>query len=225
MTVQGNLRDLSLTSLISVTCNDRSQARMRIVHQEREALLFFAEGDVVHAALGEQEGEEVVYELLTWDEGQFELESDVAAPRHSITTSWSALLLEGLNRIDQQSESEAELAPTVEEPVQSRNLASQLRNIEGVAGAVVVARDGIVLAHDIDGDPDKEGAVAVFVGSAASQIGQALELGALESGVIELGAARARMLVVEQPDYYVGIQVEERASPSLVLQQVRSSLG
>ena len=82
-----------------------------------------------------------------------------------------------------------------------------------------------MLAHDVDGDPDKEGAVAAFVGSAASQIGQALELGALESGVIELGAARARMLVVEQPDYFVGIQLEERASPSLVLQQVQSSLG
>jgi len=198
---------------------------MRIVREGREALLFFADGNIVHAALGEQEGEQVIYELLTWDEGQFELEPDVDAPRRSITASWSAILLDGLERIDQQSEREAELAPTEDEPAQNRNLASQLRDIEGVSGAVVVARDGIVIAHDIDGDPDKEGAVAVFVGSAASQIGQALELGALVSGVIELGAARARMLVVEQPDYYVGMQLEERASPSLVLQQVQSSSG
>jgi len=77
-----------------------------------------------------------------------------------------------------------------------------------------------VLAHDLEGDAEKEGAVAVFVGNAANQVGEALALGTFERGVVAIG--KDRMLVLEQPDYYVGLLLGERASPALVTSQAES---
>lgn len=45
----------------------------------------------------------MIYELLTWDEGTFEIEQNVSPPKRTITTNWSGLLLEGMRRIDESA--------------------------------------------------------------------------------------------------------------------------
>jgi len=227
MAVRGNLRDMSLASLISVNCNERNQAQLTVRRQGQEAVLFFEDGNIVHMALGSQEGKEVIYELLTWEEGEFELEHHVPPPEHTVTTGWCSLLLEGVHRIDENMVGGPE---SLEEREESRkdmvgqDLVGKLKKVEGVAGAVIVAKDGIVIAHDLEGEVEKEGAVAVFVGNAASEIGEAMALGPLESAVVEMGSARAKMLVLEQPDYCVGLLLDERASPALIASQARGIL-
>ncbi|MDY7041146.1 MAG: response regulator [Chloroflexota bacterium] len=226
--VRGNLRDMSLTSLISISCNEHNQARLLIRHGNEEALLFFEDGNIVHMALNGHEGEEVIYELLAWEQGVFELEQGVVSPKRTVTTCWSALLLRGLQRLDENALGSVEWdggTDWAEEETGDmvQHLVKDLRRLEGVEGSVIVARDGIVLAHDLEGDAEKEGAVAVFVGNAASQVGETLTLGAFERGVIAIGK-KDRMLVLEQPDYYVGLLLGERASPTLVASQAESIL-
>jgi len=240
MAVQGNLKDISLTGLIQLNCNEASRARLRIINQQREGVLFFDGGNVVHATLAGREGEVVVYELLTWAEGAFILEPDIPSPKRTIETPWSALLLEGMNRIDQDGSAPTSVRMVAQTPVVAADsepqplfepelvarqmLVTHLQQTEGIEGAVLVSRDGVVLAHALNGNPEREGAATVFVGSAAHQIGQALELGTFQSAVIEMGAARKRLVVLDQPDYYVGLLLQEQASPALVLQRVSSML-
>jgi len=280
---------MSLASLISINCNEMNQARLLVRHQEREATLFFEDGNIVHASLDSREGADAVYELLTWGEGEFKLEHGVPPPRHTVTTGWSALLLEGVQRIDERAVGEpapsedeerldevsmsklfttanedsrgnthaAELLPkhgvaettekskktprslgvrgeTIHSPgVEARPASSsvdateeglirKLREIDGVAGVVIVAKDGIVLAGDMEDKAEKEGAVAVFVGNAASQIGEVLALGSFESGLVEMGSPATRMLVLEQLDYYTGFLLEERASAARIAARARN---
>ena len=225
--VQGNLRTLSLPSIVQINCSERNQAHLRIRREGQEASVFFADGDVVHAALGSRVGEEVVYELLTWEDGGFELEMGVPPPERTVTTGWSGLLLEGMRRLDEKAaglERLEEIETIDGEGVKgemTQELARALREIEGVVGVVIVARDGIVLADELEGDPQKEGAVAVFVGNAASQAGESLALGPFEWGTVAIG--KDTVLVLEQPDYYVGLLLGERASPALVASQAESS--
>lgn len=225
--VRGNLRDFSLTSLISVTCNERNQARLLIRHGNQEAALFFEDGNIVHMTLNGHEGEEVIYEVLAWEGGVFELAQGVPPPTHTVTTSWSALLLKGLQYVDESTLETVEwegVPEVVEEGAGDmvQHLANELRRLEAVEGAVVVARDGTVLAYDLEGDGEKEGAVAVFIGNAANQVGEALALGSFERGVVAIG--KERMLVLERPDYYFGLLLGERASPVLVVSQAEGIL-
>jgi DNA-binding response OmpR family regulator/predicted regulator of Ras-like GTPase activity (Roadblock/LC7/MglB family) len=224
--VRGNLRSMSLPSIFQVNCTERNQACLRIRRGRQEGSIFFADGDVVHAELGSHVGEEAIYELLAWEDGEFELEMDVAAPERTVATGWSGLLLEGMRRLDEEAaglEELEEIETTGGEGVTGemvQELAKALKEIEGVTGVVITARDGIVLADDLEGDPQKEGAVTVFVGNAASQAGEYLALGSFDWGTVAIG--KDTMLVLEQPEYYVGLLLGERASPALVASSAES---
>ncbi len=110
----------------------------------------------------------------------------------------------------------------VNEEQEEQDVVGRLRRIPGVAGALRVARDGTVLAHDLDGDPEAAAAVTVFVGNAADELGEALAVGFFERGSVVVGGERT--LVVEQPDWFVGLLLEERASPDLIFTEARKIL-
>jgi len=229
MGIKGNLKDMSLVNIIQVNCNERNQARLLVQHQGKEGIIFFEDGNIVHMTLDSQEGEEVIHELLNWQEGSFELEQGVPPPARTVTASWSSLLLEGMQRIDESmAEGPLEILEDRKEwkeDMAEDDLVRKLREVEGIAGAVIVARDGIVLAHDLEDDVEKEGAVAVFIGNAASQIGEALALGTFNSGVVEMGSKPSvKTLVLERPDYFVGLLLEEQASPALIASQAKGIL-
>ena len=101
--VRGNLRSMSLPSIVQINCTERNRAHMRLRHHGQEASIFFADGEVVHAASGSLVGEEAIYELLTWDDAEFELEMGVPPPDRTVTAGWSGLLMEGIRRIDECS--------------------------------------------------------------------------------------------------------------------------
>ena len=177
--VRGNLRTMSLTSIVSINCNEGNQAHLTIWHDGQRADIFFDSGSIVHIALDDHEGEEVIYEILTWEEGTFELRQDVPPPKRTVTTPWSALLLEGLRRIDEQSApasgevalDEWEIGPETEftpglEPesegkevkqmatkkrsqVLAERLETLLAESSGIRAAVIVGYDGLVLASNI----------------------------------------------------------------------------
>ena len=103
-----------------------------------------------------------------------------------------------------------------------QGLVSQLIRVPGVAGAVIVTTDGMVLAHQLPGDVEKHGAAAALMGAMATQIGHTLNLGAFSSAVVEM--SNASMLVQERPDCYVGLVLEESAAPASIVLQTRSML-
>jgi two-component system response regulator RegA len=125
--VSGNLRDLSLPNLISLICHEGKQAQLEIDHAGQAASIFFEKGQMVHAQLNEQSGQEAIFEALTWYEGQFVMTMGQSPPEHSIQISWSNVLMEGLKRLDEaafdqeQLDGSAKTDPTfwADEPVES----------------------------------------------------------------------------------------------------------
>ena len=77
MAFQGSLRELPLPDiiqLVSVSGKTGMFALRREAYPEGE--IFLREGRIVHARVGELEGEEAVYELAIWPEGDFVFASD-----------------------------------------------------------------------------------------------------------------------------------------------------
>lgn len=101
MPVRGDLGDMDLCSIISINCNQMNQARLIVRNEGREARIFFCDGNIVHMSLGPREGEEVIHELLSWEGGTFELERGIPAPRRTVATGWSQLLLDGMRHLNE----------------------------------------------------------------------------------------------------------------------------
>ena len=99
MAMQGDLNDMAVADLIQHNCQDQKTAGLIIKHNNQKATLFFHAGNVQHATLGKLEGEEVIYEVLSWQEGTFILEIGQKPPIVTISRSWSGLLLKGAQRL------------------------------------------------------------------------------------------------------------------------------
>jgi predicted regulator of Ras-like GTPase activity (Roadblock/LC7/MglB family) len=103
MAIKGSLEDISLSSIIALCCSEKKQSCLRLMHRGKEAALFFKDGQIVHIALDSQEDEELIPELLTWKDGAFAIEQDVAPPQGTVATNWSGLFLEGMRHIDESA--------------------------------------------------------------------------------------------------------------------------
>ncbi|NIN69552.1 MAG: DUF4388 domain-containing protein [Anaerolineae bacterium] len=229
MPVEGSLKELSLANIIQLNCTEMSTATVSLRCEDKAGIICFAEGAIVHAAVGDLVGEEAVYELLSWPDGSFIVETGTPPPQRTISASWNSLLLEGIRRIDERGEPIEETVgflPAVERPERADDmltLAHGLRKIAGVEGSVIISRDGIVFASDMEGNPEKEGAVAVFVGNAADELGAAMSLTPFDWGVVTMG--KDRMLILERPTFFVGLLLNEKASPALVSAEADKVLG
>lgn len=66
-----------------------------------EGRVFLADGNVVHAELGQLEGEEAFYELAVWNRGSFGYHVTEARPNPTIERSGTSLLMEATRRMDE----------------------------------------------------------------------------------------------------------------------------
>ena len=222
MPLQGSLREMSLANLIQVNCQEMRSARLALANRTEKGEVYFSDGQVVHAVNNGRAGAEALFHMLLWEDGTFTLDTDVHSPETSIRTQWSDLLLEGMKRL---SEWHAEESTSTEEPGLTKDrreegamapeALTQLKAIDGVIGVIIAACDGVVLASDVpESDGEREAAVAVFVGAAANQIGEAMQFETFNQGVVTL--KNKRVLVISQPDRYIGLWLGENASPTIV---------
>jgi len=100
MSVEGNLRNISLTNLVQILCLEQRQVGLMINHQSERGAIYFDSGDIVHATAGSLEGEDAVYQLLSWLDGSFSI-GNLTAPRRTINARWDQLMMEGAKRLDE----------------------------------------------------------------------------------------------------------------------------
>jgi predicted regulator of Ras-like GTPase activity (Roadblock/LC7/MglB family) len=213
MPLVGSLKELSLANLIQLNCQEKNEVRIILEYLGKEGNIFCSGGNIIHADTGSIDGVEAVYELLRWKGGTFRVQNNVTPPERTIDRSWDSILMEGMQRLDEGEASQED---------KLNKLARDLNEMTTVSGAIIVAKDGTVLAESVENNAEEEGAVAVFLGNAAFQIGEALSLGPFDWGVADLG--QSRMLVLERLDFFIGLLLAEKASPAMMVARVVEAL-
>jgi hypothetical protein len=95
MGIAGSIKEIGIADLIQQNCLDRKKSKLTIKYMDRQAILYFNDGSVVDAIMGDISGEEVIYKILEWEDGTFLIEKNVEAPRRTIKNTWAGLILEG----------------------------------------------------------------------------------------------------------------------------------
>ncbi|MBA2502544.1 MAG: DUF4388 domain-containing protein [Pyrinomonadaceae bacterium] len=101
MALEGNLQDLSLPNVLQIICLERQRVGIMLRRNAESGAIYFEDGEIVHATVGRLVGEEAVYQLLTWTEGNFRTTTDVKIERRTIRSRWDQLLMEGMKRLDE----------------------------------------------------------------------------------------------------------------------------
>jgi hypothetical protein len=182
---------MTVADLIQHTCQDHKTARLTIDYQDQQAVLFFSEGTVQHATLGDLRGEEVVYEVLMWEKGDFTLEMDLESPIVTITRSWSGLLLKGASRLDEtQHLSTNEPNKETQKMANIQDTLAEAMKIDGaIAVALVDWNSGMTLGTDSKGKFNVEVAAAGNTNVVRAKLGVMKDLklkGGIEDMLITL---------------------------------------
>lgn len=101
MSLQGSLKHLHLADVIQLISVSGKTGLFHLKRGESLGLLYLKDGNIVHAEVGDIKGEEAVYELAIWDDGEFHFEPDIEPTVRSINKSNTNLLMEAARRMDE----------------------------------------------------------------------------------------------------------------------------
>ena len=237
--MKGDLKDFRLHDLVQICCQHPDDVRIMLRRGTTAGVVYFSGASIVHAESPRGLGKAALFDLLEWESGAFELEKDAAPPARTIDQAWASLLDEAeeflavsRKQLETGSPSIGSSTPgsgsgrtlSPEEDLSpSDQIVRRLRTIAGVQEALLSGRNGEVLAHAGDGDPERLAAVTAFVGEAAVNVGQPLALGGLRRGVVTL--AGHRIVVTAFGSGFAGLRLAAEASVDQVCGEARGLLG
>ncbi|MEP6862845.1 MAG: DUF4388 domain-containing protein, partial [Deltaproteobacteria bacterium] len=108
----GRVADMPVVDVIqTIEVSRKSGVIQFVADRHRTAAIYFRDGKVIDAEAGSLQGEDAVYRLLTWSEGEFEVVFRTVRRREVIATSSQGLLMEGMRRLDEWSRLLEQLPP------------------------------------------------------------------------------------------------------------------
>jgi CheY-like chemotaxis protein len=100
-TTAGLLSEMSLVDWMQSLEQGRKTCTLMLHSGQETCRLYFNQGQVTHAQHGPLEGNEAVYKVLTWTDGEWEVDFTRTSSKRTTTMSTQGLMLEGLRLLDE----------------------------------------------------------------------------------------------------------------------------
>ena len=91
---------MSLPNIVQILCLEQRQVGLTVKCQSELGAIYFDRGDIIHATVGSLEGEDAVFQMLSWPDGFFRV-GELIAPHRTINARWDQLMMEGAKRRDE----------------------------------------------------------------------------------------------------------------------------
>jgi Domain of unknown function (DUF4388) len=101
MAFQGSLAELHLPDIIQLVSVSGKTGVFHLTDGVLRGQIYLVDGKIVHAQLEDALGEEAVYALSIWRQGEFRFDQGAASEARTITKSNTNLLMEAARRLDE----------------------------------------------------------------------------------------------------------------------------
>lgn len=101
MAFQGSLKELPLPDIIQLVSVSGKTGKFTLTRDADRGFIFLKNGQMVHATVGDLVGEEAIYSLAIWNQGEFQFSPSEEPDRQTITKSNTNLLMEAARRLDE----------------------------------------------------------------------------------------------------------------------------
>lgn len=221
---EGSVAGLPLADVIQLKGHNRFFGCISVEYHERQGMIFFRDGEIIHAEQGGKVGEQALYEIICWPGGRFVIQPKVTTTSRTIRQSIGYLLLEAHRLMD---EGEAGLLPSDEAAVTTVKrrmspIAERLLQIAGVAYAVLLKKDGAPVEDDsFEAEALAEkGAALAGIGN---RLGELFGLGESRSATVH--ARSSQLLLFEAKNHYISIAVKGGSPLSQVESDIRGAFA
>ncbi|HKT13597.1 MAG TPA: response regulator [Terriglobia bacterium] len=100
-TTAGLLNEMSLIDWMQSLEQGRKTCTLLLRSGKETCKLYFNRGQVTHAQCGPLEGNEAVYKVVAWADGEWEVDFTKSSNEHTTTMSTQGLMMEGLRLLDE----------------------------------------------------------------------------------------------------------------------------
>ena len=102
MSLKGSLASINLADIIQLVSNSRQSGRFLLMRNlGQKGYIYLKNREIVHAEIDEFKGEDAIFTLISWNEGEFAFEEGNFETPTSIQRSITSLLMESARRIDE----------------------------------------------------------------------------------------------------------------------------
>jgi hypothetical protein len=98
---QGSLKELPLPDIIQLVSVSGKTGKFTLTREGDRGYIYLKNGQMVHAFVADLVGEEAIYALAIWNQGEFQFSPNEEPDRQTITKSNTNLLMEAARRLDE----------------------------------------------------------------------------------------------------------------------------
>ncbi len=99
--LRGSLLQMNVIDLVQSLEMGRKSCALTLTNKNEKCEMFFAEGQVSHAEYGSLTGDQAVFKVLRWTDGNFQVNFEGKTKKQSTTLNTQGLLMEGLRLLDE----------------------------------------------------------------------------------------------------------------------------
>jgi len=223
---QGAVAGLSLTDVIQLKGHNKYSGCITVMHGNNEGVIYFADGEIIHAVQGNLTGEEAIYEIIKWPGGNFNIHPEMTSNVCTIHYRTDFLLMEAVRRMDEEragvgDSSNPTPGPSVTPRRTMSKVAARLQEINGVTYAVLLDKEGAPLQ-----DSSME-AVALankgfYLARTGTQLGDLMGLGEVKAAAVH--THDFHLLMYDSKQHYLSIAVKPEFNLDTVEAEIKTAL-
>ena len=221
---QGAVAGLSLTDVIQLKGHNKYTGCITVKYGSSEGVIYFADGEIIHAVQGNETGEEAIYQIIKWPGGNFNIHPEMTSNVCTIHYRTDFLLMEALRRLDEEragvAPPESGSGPSVTPRRTMSKVAARLQEINGVTYAAAGQRGHSASGHQHRGD--RPGEQGIFLAKTGNQLGELMGLGEIKAAAVH--THDFHLLMYDSKQHYLSIAVKPEFNLENVEGEIKSAL-
>ena len=101
--IKGKLSEISLIDWMQTLEQGRKTCALMLRSGNETCTIYFTDGAVTHAVCGDLRGDDAVFKVLTWVDGDWEVDFQKNSSERTTTMSTQGLMMEGLRILDESN--------------------------------------------------------------------------------------------------------------------------
>jgi len=101
MAFQGSLKELPLPDIIQLVSVSGKTGKFSLTREGDKGFIYLKNGQMIHAQVADLVGEEAIYALAIWNQGDFQFSPNEEPQQQTISKSNTNLLMEAARRLDE----------------------------------------------------------------------------------------------------------------------------
>ena len=227
---QGAVEGLALPDVIQINGHNRFTGCISVEYGNQTGVIFFRDGDIIHAEQGDVSGDLAFFKLLEWPGGKFKLQPKVTTTSHTIKQSLNYLLLEAHRLMDERREEavngssamKEQDASSPKEGAKMGGIVAKIKAISAVDHAVLLGKDGTPV-DDTSFAGESLAAQALYLAMIGNRLGEIFGVGEIKSAAVQ--GRDSHLLMYESRNHYLSIAAKGSAQLGSVETDVRQVLA